>query len=400
MISQSDRPFNSTTQSAQPGQVIILWGTGLGPVSGDEAGGPLPGNIPGLDIHVYVAGVEAQIQYSGRSGCCVGDDQIVFVVPAGVQGCALPVYVQIGAVISNFVTMAVGPDASSCPNPDALSGSLLATAQKNGGLTIGEVSVSRNIGIQADGTMHRNDNVSAVFEFDPLVYFEPGAAVAAVTPVGACTVIQFPGSAGAGGVGGALPKGLAAGNVSAATPVGTYPVPPTQGQPGYYGLVFFPGYPSPAPAGIINNGTVLTPGTTVFSWTGEGSIGAGQASIDFPLTFMWTNEASVTTIDTSQPLTITWSGGTKGATLYIYIQSSAAIGIGAELTCAADATLGTFTIPSSLLAALPPSIVVSNISMASIALTESFVGSFTAPGIDLGQTLFDDGVDKGGIVVQ
>ena len=30
--SATGRPFNSPTQSAQPGQVMILWGTGLGPV--------------------------------------------------------------------------------------------------------------------------------------------------------------------------------------------------------------------------------------------------------------------------------------------------------------------------------------------------------------------------------
>ena len=39
--SATDRPFNSLTQSAQPGQVMILWGTGLGPVTGNEAAGPL-----------------------------------------------------------------------------------------------------------------------------------------------------------------------------------------------------------------------------------------------------------------------------------------------------------------------------------------------------------------------
>jgi len=33
--SQTDRPFNSPSESAQPGQVMILWGTGIGPVTGD-----------------------------------------------------------------------------------------------------------------------------------------------------------------------------------------------------------------------------------------------------------------------------------------------------------------------------------------------------------------------------
>ncbi len=54
--SATDRPFNSPTQSAQPGQVMILWGTGLGPVTGDEAAGPLPGDMPNLNVHVWVSG--------------------------------------------------------------------------------------------------------------------------------------------------------------------------------------------------------------------------------------------------------------------------------------------------------------------------------------------------------
>jgi len=390
VISQTDRPFNSSTVVAQPGQVIILWGTGLGPVSGIEQDGPLPGNIGGLDIHVYVAGVEAQIQYNGRSGCCVGDDQIVFVVPAGVQGCSLPVYVQIGAIISNFVTMAVGPDASSCPNPDALSGSLLATAQQKGGLNVGDLSVGRFITVSEKS--QRNDNVFADFEFIPLV--DLGAP-----PVqeGACSIGTFPGG-GAGGGGGA-PRGLEAGNVTAATPVGSYPLPEVQGQPGDYGITFFPGYPNPAPTGIINNGTVLTPGTTTFTWTGGSGVSGGSGSIDFPVSFQVTS-ATVTTIDRSQGLTITWTGATKGAIVSFSLQSQVSAGVGAALSCSVDAALGKFTISSALLSALPPSYSASGTATGAFSVSERFTGSFTAPGIDIGITEFTETVDFSPVVIK
>jgi len=385
VISQTDRPFNSATVVAQPGQVIILWGTGLGPVSGQEADGPLPGNIPNLDIHVYVNGVEAKVQYSGRSGCCVGDDQIVFVVPAGVEGCALPVYVAIGGVISNFVTMAVGPDASSCPNPNALSASLLATAEKNGGLNVGSLAVGRFLAV-TNGKTQRNDNVSAFFEFVPLLDLQ------SVPPSqGVCTVTTFPSGAGGGGVG-AAPKGLSVGTVTAATPVGTYPLPAVQGQTGDYVISFFPGFPNPAPASIINDGTVLTPGTTTFTWTGGSVIGAGSGSVDFPLSFQITS-ASITAIDRSQGVTITWTGGTKGATLTIGLQSQAAAGIGASLSCNVDAAAGKFTIPPALLLALPASYSPGGAATGAFSITEVFVGSFTAPGIDIGITEFTDTVD-------
>src|SRR3990172_7314951 len=47
---ESDRPFNTISSSARPGQVIILWGTGLGPVTGNEAGQPLPGDMTSLNL--------------------------------------------------------------------------------------------------------------------------------------------------------------------------------------------------------------------------------------------------------------------------------------------------------------------------------------------------------------
>src|SRR5262245_31897425 len=41
-VNTSDQPLNSMVQPARPGQLMIAWGTGIGPVSGDEAAQPLP----------------------------------------------------------------------------------------------------------------------------------------------------------------------------------------------------------------------------------------------------------------------------------------------------------------------------------------------------------------------
>jgi hypothetical protein len=202
--------------------------------------------MPNLNIHVFVAGVEAAIQYRGRSGCCVGDDQIVFVVPAGVEGCALPVYVEVDNVLSNFVTMSGGNGGAVCQDTDGLTGALLATAEKNGGLKLGTLAVGRFIE-ESNGTTRRNDNLSATFEFVPLASI--GAALE--TPAGTCTVTQFPGAQSSGSV-----TGLDTGTVTVATPVGSYPVPGISGDLGAYVLTFFPADPISSP-GIINNGTVL-----------------------------------------------------------------------------------------------------------------------------------------------
>ena len=71
----------------------IIWGTGLTPVDGDEAAKPLPGDHKEVPVEVYVGLKKADISYRGRSGCCVGVDQIFFKVPTGITGCHVPVAV-------------------------------------------------------------------------------------------------------------------------------------------------------------------------------------------------------------------------------------------------------------------------------------------------------------------
>ena len=47
--SSVDTPTNSAINPVRPGKLLMLWGTGLGPAPGDEAAGPIPGDlrIPG-----------------------------------------------------------------------------------------------------------------------------------------------------------------------------------------------------------------------------------------------------------------------------------------------------------------------------------------------------------------
>ncbi len=97
---------------AYPGQTVILWATGLGPVAGDEAKAPLPGPIAG--VGATVGGRPATIQYAGRSGCCAGLDQVHVVIPQGTGGCEVPVVLTAGGVASNTATIAIAPPGASC----------------------------------------------------------------------------------------------------------------------------------------------------------------------------------------------------------------------------------------------------------------------------------------------
>jgi uncharacterized protein (TIGR03437 family) len=389
--SQTDRPFNSSTVSAQPGQVMILWGTGLGPVNGNEQDGPLPGDMPNLNVHVWVGGKDAVIQYRGRSGCCTGDDQIVFVVPAGVEGCAVPVYVQIDNTVSNFVTMAIGSGGAQCTDPGALTPAQIASATKNGGIRSGSISVNHYDGLS--GTTHEiSDGVQAVFAKTPLSAL---SGFSAVVPVGSCTEFQLPAP---------LPNGvntyLDAGTVSVGGAVGPYDL--YASSTGAYSLTFLPGAPSSP--GLITDGTTLSPGTYNFTGSGGADVGAFTAAVNYVNTFHW--DQSVTAIDRSQPYTFNWTGGTAGAVVAMSITSLIALGptggIGAAIFCYADGAAGTFTIPAPLMAALPPSFTDANGDpQGSVGIYQHINDKpFTASGLDLGTAGSQVSFAKGFVAIQ
>ena len=95
-----------------PGDLAVLWGTGMGPIASSDSGAPPTGNIGAAQV--YVGNTTATVQYHGRSGCCAGVDQIVFEVPAGVEGCYVPVGVQAGDAMSNVATIAVSSTGETC----------------------------------------------------------------------------------------------------------------------------------------------------------------------------------------------------------------------------------------------------------------------------------------------
>ena len=388
--SQTDQPVNGPTKSAHPGQAIILWGTGLGPVSGNEAGGPLPGDMKNFNVQVWIGGKQASVQYRGRSGCCTGLDEIVFTLPAGLQGCNVSVYVLVDNVISNFATMSIAPPGSQCSDPGGLSIAGYQTLLKNGVLRAANLSVLRSVSQTKKGPQ-RADTVGAAFFKET---FNRAQLPSGPPSLGSCVVLPIPGPVPA-----VSTVGLDAGKVSLTTPTGPYDVPPVPNYKGVDSLAFLPG--SPANPNIVNDGTLLKPGTYTFNIAGGADVGAATASINFPLTFVWTNAASVTSINRSQPLTIDWSGGTSGASVNIEILSQVSAGVGAALLCYADATLGTFTIPSALLSALPASYSSDGIPQGSLSITEYFYGQqFAASGLDYGVITFGDTSGRGAMNIQ
>jgi hypothetical protein len=125
-------------------------------------------------------------------------------------------------------------------------------------------------------------------------------------------------------------------------------------------------------------GPNVPPGNYVISGTGGKDIGAFSSPLNVSGNITWTNKSLISTVDRSQPLTVTWSGAGSGSVLlggYSESRGQAPI----DFVCAEDAAKGSFTIPSFILSALPAA---TNGGVMFIA-PHPLSHQVTIPGIDL-----------------
>ncbi|HXR34708.1 MAG TPA: hypothetical protein VN754_02090, partial [Candidatus Binataceae bacterium] len=120
---------NTIIHTFHPGDWVVLWGTGLGPIDGDDSKTPPVGNIGSPTLHVGNASLTPY--YAGRSADFPGLDQVIFQVPTGIQGCSVPVAVEINGSIGGNALIAVSTSGQTCS--DSLMGSDLVNKLAAGG---------------------------------------------------------------------------------------------------------------------------------------------------------------------------------------------------------------------------------------------------------------------------
>lgn len=354
-VSAGQTPVNTLTTPATPGQTVILWGTGLGPVTGDEGGGPLPGALPYLDT-LYVGGIPATVRYAGRSGCCVAVDQVVFDVPAGVSGCYVPVVAMSGGLVSNFGTIAIAASGSTCDDPLSFRTAALATLQRTGRLRVGQVSLSHE---SAPGTLNGTNTLSGTF--------------AAYTPQTLMT---------------AFPVNPSLGSCYATQSlIAPNPAVPPQGE----SLNAGPGITSTGPSGALPAAQIgsgkylgsaspadLLAGPYALTSSGGADVGALQSNFTVAAPGQWTNTSDYTApIATGQPLTFRWTGGDPNGSVRVQITASSTT-LSTSIVCNAPATAGSLTVPAYATRLLVQ-------GGATISMTFSGASSsFAASGLDVG----------------
>jgi uncharacterized protein (TIGR03437 family) len=360
--------------AANPADTLILWATGLGPISGsDAAGAGLSVNMPNIPVQLWLGGVSIAPSYQGRSGCCIGEDQIVFTVPANVAtGCAVPLVLQIGDEISNSTVMAVAPAGSRrcTPSNPALASAGLEQAVMAGPITYAQVLLSKNAanvgGLLEDG---------ADFDFVKALTYNPGTqpffnSYLDDPPLGTCVVY-----------GNLNPHSDSPVATSANADAGTsFSVQSLSGN----GTISVMGKPGEFTALLSGIGTFLAPGSYTVTGGGGTDIGGFSVSVAIPTPPLLTSPVSAgnLTVTRSDGMTFTWNSAGAGGNVQIQVQSAtdSTFTTGATAQCTVAASAGAFTIPSEAMLALP-----AGASTFLIFLPKGTNIGFSAPGLNFGE---------------
>jgi uncharacterized protein (TIGR03437 family) len=327
------------THAAAAGQSLILWGTGLGKISGDETQTPPAGNVGSKPV-VWVGSQQANVQYWGRSPSYAGLDQINFQVPSGTRGCYVSVAVQAGGVVSNFGSIAVASSGAVCSDPLGLSSSQLAPLQNGQNLSVALLAIGRSA-VTVNAATTTTDSGSASFlRYTPAQLF--GSSFGQTVSAGSCMVYPVKGNPLVSDP--VQPQGLDAGaSLSLGGTNGTVEIRATSTK-GYY-------------AGPL--GSILNVSTHTLNGFGGSDVGPFAVELDAPTSLSWTNQAAISTVSESQGITVNWTGagGSLTVTGYSFVpDQNGNAGVGARFYCAPSAGSGgsgQFAVPSYVLLSLP-----------------------------------------------
>jgi hypothetical protein len=383
-----------------PGQTMILWGTGLGPVSTADNLPPTAGDLP-VPVEVRIGGKLAKRLYSGRAPGFSAVDNVYFRVPADAPaGCSVPVQVKAASHWSNTVRMAISADGSQCQDPANPFGGLTAKGGKTGLIALlrvglnGQLDSSRppaSITLDLGLGLFSETRAGGDFSFSPLKDLPPlGTCASTERALDLESLLKTGGS----GLDPTTVRQLDAGaQLTIIGPNGSRTLPhlDTTTSTGPYGGLLGGSSPlsddSPLPL-------FLDGGSYTISAPGGADIGAFSTTLKLAPGIQWTNQAQIGTISRSAGVTVKWTGGDASQTILLLggstNQKTKEAG---GFFCLAAASDGAFTVPPSTLADLPPTGTTTSLSdsiaaLAIAALPMSHPQKFTAPGLD-GGLVFD-----------
>ncbi|HLK67767.1 MAG TPA: hypothetical protein VKU19_30255 [Bryobacteraceae bacterium] len=375
--------YNLLTNAANTGDVLELFGTGLGPITGGDNTAPGVVSPSGIDVKILVGGTVVTPLYAGRSPQYPALDQINFVLPSdpGIpDGCFVPIAVQVNGVVGNYATFSKATGSRTCPAPLGLTPTALAKLDQGGKLNVGALTLARStilasivggLSIPINAATEQAGGVFASFGTSDLFgLLQTPGAIPPLNAAGTCLVQTEPSTAAPTSTIPPIVKFLDAGSkLTLSGPNNKAQDLPSQANVGYaaflaqsgatlFGLQI-PGVPT-VPAGVP--ATYIEPGGWTIKGSGGADVGAFTASITVPAALNCSPSCDITAIDRTQPLVIQWTGG-GGSQDYVEVAGVATTASLADPTknvavlfeCTAKASDGTLTVPVSVLSQMPTS---------------------------------------------
>ncbi len=392
-VSQADQPVNGPLRPIARGGVGTLWGVGLGPVSGNEAAGPLPGDL-GRDLQIFVGNAPvANILYAGRSGCCSGVDQLVFEIPVDApEGCYIPITVVLDGIPSNQGAISIGA-GPACGDFDSFSAAEVESIAGDSAFRFGRIDVSR-IDWMLQGQPLLEEQVSATFrEFVGEQFLQNPSYLSS----GENTCLVRFGSEDPASQGVTAPfQSLSAGS---SVP---YEVP---GAARMMGRVNGASYVDDIADLVLGGQPALEPGMYTFRGADAASeVGSFEAYTDVGARTTWMNKAEIGMVDRGEGLTLRWQPGDPDERVLAFGVSRTTNRTGrlvfASFACDAAMAAGELHIPTHVLAALPqsgttqvPGFGVVREGVLQVGST-SIPGQFQSTGLDAGFVthVFSEGI--------
>ncbi len=369
--SPSSGALYNFTNSAKPGDTIVMWGSGLGADTPDsDTVFTTSPHAVGTPLTIYFGGIAGTILYSGSSGY-PGLNQIDVTIPSNAPtGCFVGVVGVTGSgaaiTTTNFGSLAISPSGGECNDSIlGISGGTISSLAGQTTVRSGSVGVFQLVGPKSptDSTIETNNLGIASFSKDT----GTGYATSSSTgfSLGSCFVTEV---ISTGGGGGGTTVGLDAGNINLTGPAGTYPL---TANPIVKGTYF-----ATLPAGAITS----SGGAFTYNGSGGADVGSFNTTINLPNPLLtWTNQGAAATVNRAQGVTINWTGGGLGTYVVINGESTnEATGASGSFTCITTQDKLTFTVPNYVTLTLP-----AGSGSLSVENAASY-GTFTASGLDFG----------------
>ena len=154
-----------TYSPSHPGQIIVIWGTGIGPITSPD--NVVPGAIDlraSLNVEVLIDGVAIKPDlYAGRAPTLPGADEIILTLPANVStGCLLTLQVSVNGQLSNLTNIAVARGNDTACTAPGITAEQLARLDQGGDFKVGTLALAGGVDTSGN-TSIRVDTAGAIF---------------------------------------------------------------------------------------------------------------------------------------------------------------------------------------------------------------------------------------------